>query len=140
VVGIPRPWTTDGVAQSVIAADGDEVINAEPGEIFQDFGVRSFLSASWAFFKMSGDAGLADAARIGARGVEKSTAGTPGAIDDFFRERQEIVAVVVVLVANHFDQASPSVANADDFETFTERAKSNGADSGGSDPVHRRLR
>jgi hypothetical protein len=77
---------------------------------------------------MGGDAGLADAAGISAGGVEKSTAGAPGAIDDFFRERQEIVAIVVVLVAHHFDQPGPAVANADDGVTFSKRPESDSAD------------
>jgi len=64
---------------------------------FRTSGVRSFLSASVGVFKIERGCWTCRRGSIGARGVEKSTAGTPGAIDDFFRERQEIVAVVVFL-------------------------------------------
>jgi hypothetical protein len=120
----------DGVAERVVPSDGDEVVNAEPGEIFQDLGSEVILGSVVSVLKMRGDAGLADAGGIGARRMQKSASGASGTIDDFLRERQEIVAIIVALVANHFDQPGPSVANADDGVTFAQRTESDGADGG----------
>src|SRR5260370_9406742 len=79
---------------------------------------------------MRGDAGLADAAGIGARRMEKGAAGAAGAIDGFFVEEEEIVGIVVILLADHIHEAGPAVANADDLITFAQSAKSDPADGG----------
>src|ERR1700747_686792 len=62
--------------------------------------------------------------------MEESTAGAPGAIDNFFGKDQIIFGVIVGFVAHHFDQAAPTVAEADDLVAFAERAASNTADRG----------
>src|SRR6266404_1466801 len=62
--------------------------------------------------------------------MEESAAGASGAIDDFFGKDQIIFGVVVGFVAHHFDQAAPTVAEADDLIAFAERAESDAADCG----------
>src|SRR6266478_5913221 len=118
----------DGVAEGVVAADGNEVIDAEPSKVLEDIGSEVVLVGGIGVFKVSRNAGLADAAGIGARRVQKGAAGATGAVDDFFGEHQEVVGVVVVLIADHFDEAGPAVTNADDFVAFAKSAKGDGAD------------
>src|SRR5437588_12806056 len=66
-------------------------------------------------------AGFTDAARVGAGRMEKSPAGAPRAVDDFFREQLKIVGIVMTLVANHVDEPGPATAKADELVTFTQR-------------------
>src|SRR6267143_2157684 len=79
---------------------------------------------------MFGDVALAGAARVGTRGVQESTAGATGAIDDVFGEQLEILRVVVGFVAHHFNQTAPSVAEADDLIALAERAERDAANRG----------
>src|SRR5229473_886464 len=51
-----------------------------------------------------------------------------GAIDDLLVEQEEIVGIIVVLLANHIDEAGPAVANANHLITFAKRAKRDAAD------------
>ena len=75
-------------------------------------------------------AGFTDAARVGAGRMEKSPAGAPRAVDDFFREQLKIVGIVMTLVANHVDEPGPAAAKADDLVTFTQSAEGDCADGG----------
>ena len=93
----------DAVAKRVITANGDERVNAEPCQIFEDFGGEVIFLEVEGIFQMGGHARLADAARIRARGVEESTTGARGAVDDFLGENQEIVGIVVIFFADHID-------------------------------------
>src|SRR6202050_959826 len=74
--------------------------------------------------------GLADAAGIGARRMQEASAGAPGAIDEFFVENHKIVGVVVVLLADHVNEAGPAVTDADDLIAFANGAKRDAADRG----------
>src|SRR5579859_3111363 len=79
---------------------------------------------------MVGDIRLADTPGIGARGMKKSAAGAARAIYSFFVEKEEVVGVVVVLLADHIHQAGPAVANADDLIAFAQGAQRDRADCG----------
>src|SRR5260370_1961552 len=79
---------------------------------------------------MRGDAGLGDAAGIGAGRMEESAAGAAGAIDGLFVQEKEIVGIVVILLADHIHEAGPAVANADDLIAFANGAKGDAADGG----------
>src|SRR5712692_9302416 len=120
----------NAIAERVVAADGDESIDAKPGEILEDFGSEVVLLGGEFVLEMRGDAGFADAARIGAGRMEKGAAGAAGAIDDLFVEKEEIVGIVVILFANHVDEAGPAVANADDLVTFADGAESDATNGG----------
>src|SRR5207302_4192803 len=71
--------------------------------------------------------GLAHARRIRPRGMKESAARAPHAIHSFFIEQAEVVGVVVILLADHIDQARTSVANANDLIAFAKRSESDGA-------------
>ena len=88
---------------------------------FSTSGVRSLRSALKALAQVRRNIVLAHAAGIGARSVEEGSAGAPGAIHQVFRQVLEVVAVVIVLVADHVDQARPSAAQADDLIVFADR-------------------
>ena len=115
--------------EGIVAANGNESVNAEPSEVLEDFGSEVVFFRGEFILEMQRDIGFGDAAGIGARGMEKGTTGAAGAIDDFFVEKKKIVGVVVVLFADHVDEASPAVANADDLIAFANGAKSDSADS-----------
>ena len=118
------------VAERVIAADGHHVIDAEPFEIFQDFGGEIIFFGVELALEMFGNVGSAGATGIGTRRMEKGSTGTAGAVDDVFRKDLKIFGVVVGFVADHFDQAAPAMAEADDLIAFAERAKRDPADRG----------
>ena len=120
----------DAIAQRVVAADGDESVDAEPGKILEDFRGEIVFLASEFVLKMRRNAGLGDAARIGARRMEKSAAGAAGAIDGLFVEEEEMVGVVIILLADHIDESGPAMANADDLIAFAQGAKSDAANGG----------
>ena len=60
--------------------------------------------------------------------MQESAAGAAGAIDELFGEALIVVAVVVLRVADHVDEAGPSAAQADDFVAFAQCANGDGAD------------
>src|SRR5690242_2516022 len=120
----------DAIAEGVIAADGNESVDAEPGEILENFGREIVFLQVEGVLQVGGNAGLADAAGIRSGGVEESAAGTGGAIDNFLREHQKIIGIVVVLFADHVDEAGPTVTEADNLIAFMKRADSYSADRG----------
>ncbi len=120
---------TNAVAEGIVAADGNESVNPEPGEILEDFRSEVILLCGEFILEMRRDIRFGDAAGIGAGRVEKGAAGAAGAIDNFFVEEKEIVRVVVILFAEHIDEAGPSVANADNLIAFANGAESDAADS-----------
>ena len=120
---------TNAVAEGIVAADGNESVNPEPGEILEDFRSEVILLCGEFILDMRRDIGFRNAAGIGARRMEKSAASATGAIDDFFVEKEEIVGVVVILFADHIDKAGPAVANADNLIAFTNGAKSDATNS-----------
>ena len=79
---------------------------------------------------MFGHVGFAGAAGVGTRRMQKRAARASGAIDDVFGEDLEILGVVVGFVAHDVDQATPSVAEANDLIAFTERAEGDAANRG----------
>src|SRR5713101_8553678 len=121
---------TNAVAERVVAADGDQRINAEPGEILEHFGSEVVLLGGESLPEMSGNAGLAHAAGIGAGRMEKGAAGAAGAIDDLFVEKVEVVGVVVILLADHVHEEGPAMSNANDLIAFADGAKCYAADGG----------
>src|SRR5438874_3928247 len=62
--------------------------------------------------------------------MKKGAAGAARAIDGFFVQKEEIVGIVVVLLADHVYQAGPAMTNANDLIAFAQGAESDGADSG----------
>src|SRR5437016_13446378 len=121
---------TDTIAQRVVTADGDESINAKPSEILKDFRSEVVFFGGEFIFEMRGDGRLGHAARIGAGRMQKSAAGATRAVDDLFVEKEEIVGVVVVLLADHIHETGPAMANADDLIALAQGAQSDAADGG----------
>src|SRR5439155_10978249 len=121
---------TNAVAEGIVAADGNESVDAEPGEILEDFRSEVILLCGEFILEMRRDIGFGNAAGIGAGRMEKSAAGAARAIDDLFVEKEEIVGVVMVLLADHIYESGPPVANADDLITFAQGTQSDAADGG----------
>ena len=120
----------NAVTERVIAADRHHVIDAEPFKILQDFGSEIVFLGVVLAFEMFGHVGFVRAAGVGARGMQKRSAGASGAIDDVFGEDLEVFRIVVGFVAHDVDQAAPSVAEANDLIAFTERAEGDSANRG----------
>src|SRR6266849_8520666 len=119
---------TNTVAKCVVASDGDQSVDTQPGEVFEDFRGEVVFLGSEFVFQMRRDARLGDAAGIGPGRMEKSAAGAAGAIDGLFVEKEEIVGIVVIFLADHIHEAGPAVANADDLVAFAQSAQSDAAD------------
>ncbi len=120
----------NAVAERVIAADGNERVNADPSQVLENLGSEVVLLGREFVLEMRGDVGLADAPRIGAGRMEKGATGAASTIDDFFVKEEKVVGVVVILFADHINKASPAVANADDLIAFAQSAESDAADGG----------
>src|SRR5581483_4350438 len=116
-----------GVAQGVVAADGDEVLDAEVFQIFEHFGSQIILVSAESFTQMGWHAGFADPSRVGARTVEESTTGAAGAIHRLFGEHLKVFTIVGSLVADHVDQAAPSATKPYDLITFPQGTNGDGA-------------
>src|SRR5260370_19554974 len=116
------------IAEGIVAADGDEVFHAQPGEILQDFG-RKVVPLGVVFaLQVVRDTVFGDAARIGARRVQEGAAGAPGAIHDVLGKALKVVGVVVLFVANEIDKPGPASPDTNHFIAFTERTKRDGTD------------
>ena len=80
--------------------------------------------------QMRRNAGLLHLAGIGARGVQKRTARAARAIDQILRQCLKVLAVVVILFADHVDQPGPPATDADHLAALTQRANGYGANRG----------
>src|SRR2546426_9012934 len=118
------------VTERVVSTDGDEHVDAEPGEILQDFRCKVVFIRREFVFEVSGDIGFADSSWIRAGGMKERAAGATRTINDLFVKEEEIIGVVEILIANHVNEAGPAVPNADDVEAFAKRAERNTTDGG----------
>ena len=108
------------VAQRVIPANRDEVVDAKPIQILENFCGQIVALVVVSGLQVSGDAGFLHLAGIGARGMQERTAGAARAIDQVFRQCLKIFTVVIVLFADSIDQPSPSPADTDDFAALAQ--------------------
>jgi hypothetical protein len=127
VLGMEEP---DPVAESVVSADGNEVIDAEPVEVLEDFRGQVVRLGGILVMKVFGDAVSLDLAGIGPRGMKERAAGTAGTVDDFFGKDLEIIAVVVVLFPDDIDEAGPTAFESNDRIALAQGAESYGSDRG----------
>ncbi len=117
------------VAQRVIPANGDEIVDAKPAQIFQHFRGQVVRLGAINRLEVSRNAGLLHLAWIGSRGVQERTAGAACAVDQIFRQRLKVLAVVVIFFANDVDQPGPPPANANHLAALAHCADGYGADS-----------
>ena len=110
------------VAQRVVAADGDQVIDAQPLQVLEhlrghvvDF-VGVFLFQVRRHFRCFHRAGA------GARGVQERAARAPGPVDDLFAQVDVILVVVVIFLSHRFGDALPAAAQANDLVALAQRA------------------
>src|SRR5215467_68996 len=119
---------TDPVTERVVAADGNERVNAKPCKVFQDFGSQVVFFRRELAAEMVRHARLTDASRVGSRGMKEGTASAARTVYRFFVEEKEVVGIVLILLADHIHQAGPAVTNADNLIAFAQGAESDGAD------------
>ena len=113
------------VAERVVAADRDEVLDAEPFQVLQHLRGKIVALGLVAFAKMSRHILFLHAAGIGPRRMQECAASAAGAIDSFFGELLVIVGIVEIFFANHIDQALPSAAQANDLVPLAQRSNRN---------------
>ena len=65
--------------------------------------------------------------RIGSRAVQERPSGPPGAVDDFFGQRLEVIAVVIVFLAHDIHQACPSSPQANHLIALAQCPEGDGA-------------
>ena len=121
---------TNAIAERVVTADGNHVVNAEPLEIFQHFRSEIVFLGVVLGLEMIGNVGLADLAGVGARGVEKGAAGAAGAIDDILGRGTGNCWSCRRPCRGQCRQAAPAVANANDLVAFAKRAEGDAANGG----------
>src|SRR5258708_39349421 len=120
----------NAVAERVIAADGDHVIDAKPFQIFKNFWSDIVFFLGELTLKVFRYVGFAGAPGIGARGMKEGAASAASAIDYVFGEQLEVFGIVVGFVADHFNEPAPTMTKADDLITFAESAESYAANGG----------
>src|SRR5450755_1008465 len=74
--------------------------------------------------------GFGHAAGVGARRMQEGAPGSARAFDDFFGENLEIVGIVVILFADHFDETGPAAAQTDHLVSLLQRAAGDAANRG----------
>jgi len=119
---------TDAVAKRVIATDRDEVVDAEPIQVFQNFRGQVVLLGVVGGLQMNRNAGLLYLAGIGAGAMQEGAAGAAGAVDQILRQHLEVFAIVVVFFADNVDQSRPAAADANHFAALAQRADGYRAD------------
>src|SRR6202021_2961104 len=110
--------------------DRYEVVDSEPVQVFQHFGSEIVGFRVVGSLQVFGNAGFFYFAGICARTVQEGSAGTSGAVDNLFGQGLIVVAVVIFLLANHIDQASPAAPKTDDLAALPNRPEGDGADCG----------
>ncbi len=115
------------VAQRVIAADGNQEVDPQPGQILQHLGRQVVFFFFVCGLQVGRDIFLLHLPGIGARAVQESSAGAAGAVDQLFGQGLNVVAVVVVLLADNIDQSAPSSAHADHLVALAQRADGDSA-------------
>src|ERR1700730_11326416 len=60
--------------------------------------------------------------------MKKSATGSAGAIDGLLVEKDVVIGIVVIFVADHIHKASPAVTNADDLIALVNGSQSDAAD------------
>ncbi len=100
----------------------------EPFQVLQHLGRQIVAVGLVAFLQMRRNFVLLHTAGIGARSMQERATGATGAIYAFFGQVLVVIAVVIVLLADHVDQACPSAAQADDLVTFAQRSNRDRAD------------
>ncbi len=116
------------VAQCVIAADRDDVVDAEEFQVLQNLGRQVVDLVRVRLRQMSRNDGLGQVAGAGARSVEKGAAGSARPVHHLLGERDDAVGVVGLFVANHVDQPRPTATDSQHAVSFAQRAYGDRAD------------
>jgi len=120
----------DAVAQGVVASDGNQGIDAQEVQVFQDF-IGQVVRLGVVFGpEMLGHVDIGNGTRPRPGRVKERPAGASGLVDRLFG--QDLVALVVhrALVPDHFDEPGPSPPDAVDPVALVKRAEGHRADRG----------
>ena len=118
------------VAQRVVAADRNQVVDAQESKVLQDLRREVVRLGVILVLEVIRNIGGLDAARIGARGMQECATGSPGAIDDLLGQLLKVLAVVGRGVPDNVDQAAPSSTEADHPIALVQSPEGHRADCG----------
>lgn len=120
----------DTVAQRVISSDGDEIINAQVIQVFQNLGCEVVDILLVAALQMGGDIDFRHMAGTRPGRVEEGAAGPADPVDHFLGEYLIMVALIVGFFPHHPHQPSPAAPDADDLIPFPQRTDGDRPDGG----------
>jgi hypothetical protein len=103
-----------GVAQRVIAPDGDEGIDLQILDVPQHVGRDVDDGVLVLVGEVGRDGGSGQFLRIRPRGVEERSAGAAGAVHAVLGQLGHAIAGIGLRVGNEVDQSRPAASNADD--------------------------
>jgi hypothetical protein len=118
----------NGVAERVVAADGDKAVDAQKFNVLQNF-FGEVVDFVFIFIAQMGrHVDIGDGAGAGARSVEEGPAGPSGPVDDLFGQDQEMLSVGSLFVSDDIDEAGPAASDADHPIPFMDGPQGDGAD------------
>ena len=111
------------IAQRVVAADWNHILDTQPRQILQHFGRQIVLFGVVFSLQVIRYAALADTRGIRSRRMQERPAGAARAVHNVFGEPLKIIRIVVLLVTHHVHQPRPATADADHLVTFPKCTK-----------------
>ena len=117
-----------GVAEGVVAADGDEGVDAEELEVPEHGGGGVVHLVGVLLAQVLRHHRLRQVAGAGAGGVEEGPAGAPRAVDDLLAQLLDVGLVVGLPVRHQVHQSGPATPDPEHVVPLAERPDGDGAD------------
>src|SRR5262249_53638791 len=119
-----------GKRKRVVAADRNQIVNAQPIQIFDDFGGEIVLVLIVGCAQRLRYLFFFQCWRVRTRGMQKRAASACCTIDDLFCKDLKVLAVVGVFITQDADRAQPAMADTNDLIAFAQGANGARADRG----------
>jgi hypothetical protein len=120
----------DAIAQRVVAADGDHVVDAQPLQVGQHLRRQVVDLVGILVAQVQRHILGLDMAGAGAGRVQEGAAGAPGAVHHVLSQHLKILFVVVIFFAHDLDGALPAAADTDHLIALAQRADGDRANGG----------
>ena len=118
----------NAIAQRVVAADGDQIVDTQVVEVLEDLGGEIVHFSRVGFLKVLRDPVCRDVTGTRAGGMQEGAAGAPRLVYNFLCQYLVVIAVICVLIAQDPDGARPAAADANNLVPLADGADGDGAD------------
>jgi len=118
----------DPVGEGVVAADRDEVVDAEVADVGEHLGGQVVHLCRVLVAQVGGDVRLRHVGGPGAGGVEEGAAGTADPVDRLLAQLEDEAGIVLGVIAVDLDEAGPAAPDAEHPVPLAQGADGDGAD------------